>query len=178
MPEDNIQQTGPLTGPRLRKLNDDNQLGLTPDYAAPFNPINPGRDASRDVYSPLYDGQGDYWGRSRFDRRNPFLEDEEFQNVSDLRAEEQSWVNKLLNGTIKMLSTAGTTFLDNTVGFVWGLGQGLANIADDNPDTNFWRGLWDNDFNKAMMSAQDAMEKIAPNYYTQKELNNPWYKNL
>lgn len=178
MPEDNIQQTGPLTGPKLRKLNDDNQLGLTPDYAAPFNPINPGRDASRDVYSPLYDGQGDYWGRSRFDRRNPFLEDEEFQNVSDLRAEEQSGFNKLLNGTIKMLSTAGTTFLDNTVGFVWGLGQGLANIADDNPDTNFWRGLWDNDFNKAMMSAQDAMEKIAPNYYTQKELNNPWYKNL
>lgn len=178
MPEDNIQQTGPLTGGELRQINAALFGDKQPAVVQPFNPVNPGADLTEDVYSPLYDGKGDYWGRSRFDRRNPIVEDQDFQNVSDLRAKEQSGFNKVLNGTIKMLSTAGTTFLDNTVGFVWGLGQGFANLADNDDDTNFWRGLWDNDFNKAMMSAQDAMEKIAPNYYTQKELTNPWYNNI
>ena len=178
MPENNIQTTGPLTGNKLRVLNDDVQLGRTPEILSPFNPVNPGRDASRDVFSPLYDNAGDYWGKSRFDRRNPFLEDEQFDRVADLRAQEQSWTNKLLNGTIKMLTTAGTTFLDNTVGFLWGVTAGIKNTIDDNPETNFWRGLWDNEFNKAMVSVQDAMEKVAPNYYTEKELNNPWYKNI
>lgn len=179
-PNPNIQETGALTHSELQDLN---QFFIDKGLPVPSAPIktdksNPYINAEKDIYSPLYNGEGDYWGRSRFDRRNPVVNDDQFENLSDMRANEQSIASKLLNGTIKMVSTAGTTFLDNTIGFVWGLGQGFANLADGDDDTNFWRGLWDNDFNKAMMAAQDAMEKIAPNYYTQKELNRPWYQNI
>lgn len=186
MANQNIQETGALNYRDLQNLNTPDGLD---DFRTRFglekiegpvivNKSNPSLNAERDVYSPLYGNKGDYWGKSRFDQRNPVVNDDQFENLSDLRAHEQSSFNKLLNSTIKMATTAGTTFLDNTAGFVWGLGQGFANLADDDEDTNFWRGLWDNDFNKAMMAAQDAMEKIAPNYYTQKELSNPWYKNI
>lgn len=186
MASKNIQETGSLTYRELQDLNNQEALdnfrslfGIEKiDGPVVVNKSDPSLNAERDVYSPLYDRKGDYWGKSRFDRRNPVVSDEQFETLSDLRANEQSSFNKLLNGTIKMATTAGTTFLDNTVGFVWGLGQGISNLTDDDEDTNFWKGLWDNDFNKAMMAAQDAMEKIAPNYYTQKELSNPWYKNI
>lgn len=187
MANQNIQETGALNYKDLQGLNNNpeeiedfrQRFGIKRiDGPSNIEKTNPALNAERDMYSPLYDDKGDYWGRSRFDRRNPVVNDDQFGNLSDMRANEQSGFNKVLNGTIKMLSTAGTTFLDNTIGFVWGLGQGVANLADEDEDTNFWKGLWDNDFNKAMMSAQDAMEKIAPNYYTQKELENPWYKNI
>lgn len=182
--ENNIQQTGPRTARQLQGMNNPvqeerNEFGFRklPELNL-GRPDNPYANATQDIASPFLDGNGDYWGHSRFDRRNPLIDDEGFANLPDSRANEQSSFNKLLNGTIKMATTAGTTFLDGTVGFVYGLGQGFVNLADGNEDTSFWRGLWDNDFNKAMASAQDAMENIAPNYYTQKELNNPWYKNI
>ena len=186
MASKNIQETGSLNYRELQDLNNQEALdnfrslfGIEKiDGPVVVNKSDPSLNAERDVYSPLYDRKGDYWGKSRFDKRNPVVSDEQFETLSDLRANEQISFNKLLNGTIKMATTAGTTFLDNTVGFVWGLGQGISNLTDDDEDTNFWKGLWDNDFNKAMMAAQDAMEKIAPNYYTQKELSNPWYKNI
>ena len=178
MPEENIQQTGPLTGQQIRNLNNERVFGDLIAPAKPYNVFNPGEDITQDVYSPLNDGKGDYWGRSRFDRRNPVIQDSQFEDLSELRAQEQSGFNKILNGTIKMLTTAGTTFLDDTVGFIYGLGTGVANLIDDDVDTTFKSGLWNNAFNRAMADAQDAMERIAPNYYTEKELSNPWYKNI
>ena len=59
MPEDNIQQTGPLTGGELRQINAA-LFGNEPSAVAqPFNPVNPGADLTEDVYSPLYDDKGD-----------------------------------------------------------------------------------------------------------------------
>lgn len=188
--ENNIQETGPLSYRELAKLNNTDNVERADDdgrsaYGFKSLPTpnlqsssNPYQNKTMDVYSPLYDRKGDYWGRSRFDRKNPLVDDTDFERVGDLRAEEQSSFSKILNGTIKMVTTAGTTFLDGTVGFLWGLGKGFVNLADNNDDTTFWQGLWDNEFNKAMANAQDAMEKIAPNYYTQRELDNPWYKNI
>lgn len=182
--QNNIQQTGPRTARQLQEMNspmqeERDEMGFRklPELNLD-RPDNPYANATQDVASPFLDGKGDYWGRSRFDRRNPLIDDEGFANLPDSRANEQSSFNKLLNGTIKMATTAGTTFLDGTVGFVYGLGQGFANLADKDDDTSFWNGLWNNDFNKAMASAQEAMERVAPNYYTQKELENPWYKNI
>lgn len=180
----NIQQTGPRTARQLQEMNspiqeERDEMGFRklPELNL-GRPDNPYANATQDVASPFLDGKGDYWGRSRFDRRNPLIDDEGLAQLPDSRANEQSTFNKLLNGTIKMATTAGTTFLDGTVGFVFGLGQGFSNLVDSDDDTSFWNGLWNNDFNKAMASAQEAMEKIAPNYYTQKELDNPWYKNV
>jgi hypothetical protein len=68
-----------------------------------------------------------------------------------------------------MVSTGVTTFLDSTVGALYGLGTGIANAAtaeEGEKGEAFIRGLWDNDFNKAMTSIQDSMEEVLPNYYS------------
>ena len=102
----------------------------------------------------------------------------QLEELNELRAQEQPWYSKVASGLTKGVALAATTFLDGTVGLVVGLGQGIANLADDDPNTGFWGGLWDNDFSKAMKSVNDNMEKWLPNYYTQEELNSPWYENI
>lgn len=99
------------------------------------------------------------------------------ENIGDFRAQSQSGLLQLTNGALKMATTAVTTFLDGTIGTLWGIGQGIANKFDGDDKTGFWQGMWDNDFNKAMASAQEAMEEIAPNYYSDAQLNSPWYSS-
>lgn len=101
----------------------------------------------------------------------------EAQNISDFRGNNQSGLIQLINGTLKMGTTAATTFLDGTVGTIWGLGQGIKNLADGDDNTGFWQGMWDNDFNKAMANIQNNMEEILPNYYTDAQRNSPWYSS-
>lgn len=151
---------------------------LFPDLQRTHNVTthNPLQNMQQDVMSPLNNGQGDYWGASRFDE--PTATDADFMNLGNIRAENQPAMSKILNGTVKMGTTAATTFLDGTVGALYGIIQGGANLLDKDPDTGFWQGMWDNDFNRAMANIQDAMEKVAPNYYTEAELSNPWYENI
>lgn len=59
-----------------------------------------------------------------------------------------------------------------------GAGQGLVNLADDDPNTGFWSGLWDNDFSKAMQKTNENFEQWLPNYYTKDENESPWYENI
>lgn len=99
----------------------------------------------------------------------------EAQNIGNFRGENQSGLVQVGNGLLKMTTTALTTLADGTIGTLWGLGQGIANLADDDEKTGFWQGMWNNDFNKAMSNIQEDMEKIAPNYYTDEQLNSPWY---
>ena len=98
----------------------------------------------------------------------------EAQNIENFRGENQSGLMQIGNGLIKMGTTALTTFADGTVGTLVGLVQGASNLADDDPNTGFWQGIWNNDFNKAMSDAQEGMEKIAPNYYTEEQRNSSW----
>lgn len=97
----------------------------------------------------------------------------EAQNIGNFRGENQSGLVQVGNGLLKMTTTALTTLADGTIGTLWGLGQGIANLADDDEKTGFWQGMWNNDFNKAMSNIQEDMEKIAPNYYTDEQLNSP-----
>ena len=99
----------------------------------------------------------------------------EAQNINNFRGVNQSGWAQLGNGLLKMATTAGTTFLDGTLGALWGIGQGIKNLADGDSSTGFWEGMWHNDFNKAMSAVQDNMEKIAPNYYTDEQMDGPWY---
>lgn len=113
------------------------------------------------------------FGSSMWDKN--ILSVDEAQSVANLRAENQPGVVQLGAGILKMGTTAVTTFLDGTVGGLVGLAQGTANALDNDPKTTFRNGLWNNDFNKWMASAQEKMEEIAPNYYTEEQLNSPWY---
>lgn len=99
-------------------------------------------------------------------------------NLQDYRAQEQPWYAQIGAGLAKGAVLAGTTFIDGTVGLLFGTGQGIANWFDDDPNTGFLSGLWDNDFSKALQQINDAAEEALPNYYSQDELNSPWYENI
>lgn len=99
----------------------------------------------------------------------------EAQNIDNFRGENQSGLTQVGNGLLKMTTTALTTLADGTIGALYGVGQGIYNLADNDEKTGFWQGMWNNDFNKAMSSIQENMEEIAPNYYTDEQRNSPWY---
>ena len=122
-------------------------------------------------YTPISTGQD--FGSSRFDK--PILLEDEVSQIAENRALKQSGFEQIGLGAVKMGTTAATTFLDSTLGLIYGLATGVGNTLDNDPKTTFIRGLWDNEFNKAMASIQEKMEEVAPNYYTQEQLESPWY---
>lgn len=121
-------------------------------------------------YSPIYkQSQGkDIYGSSIFDESS--VNEEEFNNLSDIRANNQPWYAQIGAGLAKGAILAGTTFLDGTLGLLFGAGTAR------NEDR--WSGLWDNDFSKAMQSVNEWSEQALPNYYTKAEQEQPWYENI
>lgn len=106
------------------------------------------------------------WGSSMFD--SGVANQYEFENYGDYRGERQPWYAKIGAGLAKGAVLAGTTFLDGTVGLVLGAGTAI--------NEGRWSGLWDNDFSRAMKAVNEWSEEVMPNYYTQAELEEPWYK--
>ena len=182
MPED-LMKTGPvglkgIRGASSSKEAEDRFMDLSFEESMKYlTPVMSKREANLGTakelgqFTPLSTG-ADY-GSSIFDKN--IMDVDEAQRVSDIRAERQPSALKLGAGVVKMGSTAVTTYLDGTLGTIYGLGQGLYNALDDDPKTTFRNGLWNNDFNKWMAAAQEKMEEIAPNYYTSEQLDSAWY---
>lgn len=82
-------------------------------------------------------------------------------DLNEMRAADQGFVEKVGLGAAKMTTTAATTFLDNTVGFLWG-------IVDAGINGNASR-VFDNDFTNAMQDFNDYIEKEMPHYSSQYE---------
>ena len=99
-------------------------------------------------------------------------------DINEYRAQKQPWYSQLANGALKMLTTAGTTIVDNTAGLLAGVVQGINNLGDDDPKTGFWSGMWNNDVTNAMADIQDKMEEIAPNYMSNWEQNAAFYERM
>ena len=99
-------------------------------------------------------------------------------DINEYRAQKQPWYSQLANGALKMLTTAGTTIVDNTAGLLAGVIQGINNLGDDDPKTGFWSGMWNNDVTNAMADIQDKMEEIAPNYMSNWEQNAAFYERM
>lgn len=129
---------------------------------------DPYRDMQQMVQSPL-STTGTPWGESMFDNKTANQAD--FENLGNVRAENQPWYAKIGAGLAKGVVLAGTTFLDGTVGLVVGAGQAIAEGGRAS-------ALWDNPFSKAMQSINEWSEKALPNYYTDAERNKPWYENI
>lgn len=154
-----LQQANELTGgiegvsdsflDKLKKIESEN-----PSISQELVGIQP----DEDVMSPLAESNVG-WGESRFD--NPTATEEQFRNLGDFRAEQQSGLSKITNGLAKGVILTGTTFLDGTVGLVLGAGTAIKEGR--------WSGLWDNDFSKTMQAVNEWSEEVLPNYYTQGE---------
>ena len=90
-------------------------------------------------------------------------------DIQELRAQDQSWGDKVANGVLKATTTFGTSAVEGLVGLPVGLVQGLTNLADGDPSTGFMSGLYDNPVGNAVDAVNDAMREALPNYYTQAE---------
>lgn len=172
-----ITKSGPMTFRDLQKANQEPYTNLSPEFksfsmnvganTAPTSLYDARAHGEQMVQSSL-EGTTTPWGESMFDE--PTATEAQFQELGDIRAENQPWYAQIGVGLAKGAILAGTTFLDGTVGLI--LGAGTA-ISEDR-----WSGLWDNDFSKAMQSVNEWSEQALPNYYTKAEQEQPWYENI
>ena len=159
-----ITKTGPQGFRQLQEANDDPFAGIRPQPTSLFD-ISANREQS--VKSPLADTNTP-WGESMWDDET--ATQEEFNNLGDIRAENQPWFAQIGAGLAKGVVLAGTTFLNGTLGLVYGAGTAISEGK--------WSGLWDNDFSRAMESINQGSEEVLPNYYTRAEQEQPWYTNI
>ena len=162
------QGTGGLRGldgiNRLRERGiniDTSILTLAKDYRGTMQEINRAATPRQDIG---FVGVND----SMFDEN--ITSASQLDNLANTRGELQPWYAKIGAGLAKGVVLAGTTFLDGTLGLVLGAGQAIAEGRGS--------ALWDNPFSKAMQSINEWSEKALPNYYTDAELNRPWYENI
>lgn len=159
-----ITKSGPMTFRQLQDANNDPFASVRPQTISQYD-IN--KQAPQEVSSSLA-GTTTPWGESRLDE--PTATEAQFQELGDIRAENQPWYAQIGAGLAKGVILAGTTFLDGTLGLLFGAGTAI------NEDR--WSGLWDNDFSKAMQSFNEWSEQALPNYYTKAEQEQPWYENI
>lgn len=137
-------------------------MGKTPKYQY---------DGWQTIKSPMYNTDTKF-GESSYDPDliNQTDLDVMQNNPNEIRALNQPWYAKIGAGLSKGVVLAGTTFLNGTIGLVTGIGTAW---TEDR-----WSGLWDNDFSRTMDSINKLSEEAMPNYYTQAELEQPWYENI
>ena len=163
-----IRKSGLQNWRQLQQQNAAIQSGVSPEAIEYLNKINestplrhminPIETAPHIVQSPLYNTDTKL-GESMFDKDVYSLG--EFRDAADVRAENQPWYSQLGAGIAKGAVLAGTTFLDGTMGLLYGGAKAI-----ENGDIS---KLWDNDFSKAMQSINDWSERELPNYYTSQE---------
>ena len=162
------QGTGGLRGldgiNRLRERGiniDTSILGLAKDYRGTMQEINRAATPRQDIG---FVGVND----SMFDE--DITSASQLDNLANTRAELQPWYAKVGAGLAKGVILAGTTFLDGTLGLIFGGGQAFTESRVS--------ALWDNPFSKAMQAVNEWSEEALPNYYTDAERNEPWYENI
>lgn len=104
-------------------------------------------------------------GNSKYD--NPYILGGDETDVNEIRYENQPWYDTLANGVVKMLGTAGTTFLSSLVGIPVGIGTAISEGR--------MSGLWDNSVTQAMSDTDKWFEDNFTNYRSEEQQNAPWY---
>jgi hypothetical protein len=90
----------------------------------------------------------------------------------ELLAQEQGIGDKWANALIKTAGKVGTSFVNTTVGLLSSLGSGAYGALDNNPNTTFLTGFWDDPVGRAMQDTDDWFEKQLPNYRTKESQDN------
>lgn len=170
---EDIRKTGPvgLKGVNTQHKEEFDFSDLTPIYIEGRKPDSYG--IGLDI--PVYSSTGDL-GRSKFDEN--ILTEEQISDVENMRALNQSAVGKWANGITKGGVLAGTTFLDGTLGLVYGLGDMIAHLGSDESGWKTFSRLWDNEFSNGMAKINEWSEQVLPNYRTAEERDRAWYQNL
>lgn len=172
-----ITKSGPMTFRDLQEANQEPYTKLSPEFqsfsmnvganTAPTS-LYDARAHGEQMVATSLGGTAIPWGESMFDE--PTATEAQFQELGDIRANNQPWYAQIEAGLAKGAILAGTTFLDGTVGLIFGAGTAIGEGR--------WSGLWNNDFSKAMQSVNEWSEQALPNYYTRAEQEQPWYENI
>lgn len=109
------------------------------------------------------------YGNSKYDTENEVSLDE-MQYLKDIRAAEQSNFAKIGVSGLKAATLAGTTFLDGTVGFIYGVGSAVANGDVNKVNANA--------VSDALQGINNWMEEVAPMYTSEYYDSKPWYQKL
>lgn len=109
---------------------------------------------------------GDF-GNSKYDVNVPLSA---LQNLEAWRGKNQSAGRQWVHGITKGVGLAATTFLDGTLGLLYGIGQGIVDGR--------LSALWDNDLSNALQDLNQKMEEWLPNYRTQEEQERNWRQNI
>ena len=172
-----ITKSGPMTFRDLQKANQEPYTNLSPEFksfsmnvganTAPTSLYDARAHGEQMVQSSL-EGTATPWGESMFDE--PTATEAQFQELGDIRAENQPWYSKLGAGVAKGVVLAGTTFLDGTIGLVTGIGTAIGEGRIS--------GIWDNEVSNSLAELNRELEVALPNYMTVEEQERPWYQNL
>lgn len=96
--------------------------------------------------------------------------------IPDIRSYNQPDWLKVVNGVAKGVVTAATTAA-GLAGTIWGFGQGIYSLFDNDPETGFWRSMWDNPVNQCLNEINNISEEVFPNYYSLYEQQTPFVLN-
>ena len=177
-----ITKTGPIGYRELQKYNNLPYSPIDDEIAKMSNMVqqagsqsNPYRDMAQPVQSSLSDTTTP-WGSSMFDEST--ATEEEFQNLGDIRAENQPWYAKIGAGLAKGAVIAGTTFADGVAGTLVGVGNVIANWDNINSLEDGVDKFINNPLSVALQRVNDWSESVLPNYYTEHEMSSPWWENI
>ena len=183
-----VAKQGPLSWRDLQEANnerfngDEESQWIINKYR-PMSPVQVNRDEllyEGPVQSPILRNSNgrDYWGKSMWDTPNATAEDF-YNNLSDLRGQNQPWYAQLGAGLLKGVTTFGTTWLDGTVGLLYGIGAAIGTAFDDK--ATGWDAaakIFHNSVSDSLQDFNEFMEEFAPNYKSRDEENNKWYQNM
>ena len=183
MENKDITKEGPLTHKDLQKDNSLNNFEDL-DFETLDQMVQMRRQARQQPQPSLLDYQRMYtperetpvgnlaaeagFGKSKFDKG--LTDINQLYDLDDIRGSNQRWYDQLGNASVKMVSLAGTTFLQGTLGFAWGAGTAIKD----------WRvsGLWDNAVSQGIAEFTEWTEEVLPNYYSDYEKEGLWYKHF
>jgi hypothetical protein len=98
----------------------------------------------------------------RFDKQSLGWDNE------DIYGQIQSNWDKAANGFLKGVGLAGTTFLQGTLGLIYGVGSAIG--------TGEFNKLYNNELSNKFDEFNKSMENTLPNYYTARERNAEWWE--
>lgn len=183
MASKDITETGKQS---YRQLQEANQEAFTSaSQESPFAKLRrPYKVTPQDLIyegpeqSPLYQQTGgkDYWGNSAFDKGS--VNQAEYENLLDTRAQNEPTLIKVANGIIKSGVLAGTTFISGTLGLAAGVAQAIANGVSSDENVHWYEGIFNNPIVQAMSEVNKLSEEYLPNYRTEVEQNRSWWQNL
>ena len=86
----------------------------------------------------------------------------------EMYAQAQGGLEKAYNGVAKMAGIAGTTFINGTVGLVYGIGASIANQK--------FSSFYDNELTNSLNEMNESWEDKYAHYKTERERNGSWWE--